>query len=91
MDLVDLIVSKKKNKGWKLQMLYATVMTNYRQPLGDKAWDAIRDLFGDDSLSTSFAFLMGMATGTGFSTTSHRWKESLLELEGELKKRKEKL
>ncbi|MFA6971790.1 MAG: hypothetical protein WC208_10365 [Gallionella sp.] len=87
MDLVDLIVSKKKKKGWKLQMLYAVVMTNYRQTLGDKAWDAIGDLFGDESLATTFAFLMGMSMGAGTAPAIKNYAGYLTELTQELKEK----
>lgn len=64
-DIVDLIVSNKNyDKGNKLIKLYSVVMLNYRQALGDKAWDEIGKLFGDESLTTSFSFLMGFASGS---------------------------
>lgn len=65
-DLVDIIVGNKDyDKGNKLIKLYSVVMLNYRQPLGDKAWKEIGKLFNDDSLTTSFSFLMGFASGGG--------------------------
>lgn len=65
MDIVDVIVENVRyDKGNKLIKLYAVIMLNYRQELGDKAWDAIKDLFnGDASLVSSFSFLCGYLTG----------------------------
>jgi len=58
-DLVDFIMRGKLRNGEKFIKLYAVVMLNYRQPLGDKAWDAIGNLIGRDMVD-SFAFLAGM-------------------------------
>lgn len=64
MDIVDIISNNKLyDKGNKLIKLYAVVMLNYRQELGDKAWEQIDLLLNDKSLTTAFSFLMGFATG----------------------------
>jgi hypothetical protein len=64
MDIVDIISNNKLyNKGNKLIKLYAVVMLNYRQELGDKAWEQIDLLFNDKSLTTAFSFLLGFTTG----------------------------
>lgn len=64
MDIVEVIAENKVyDKGEKLIKFYSVVMLNYRQDLGDKAWAEISKLFGDESLTNSFAYLMGYATG----------------------------
>ena len=65
MDIVDIISNNKLyDKGNKLIKLYAVIMLNYRQELGDKAWEQIDLLFNDKSLTTAFSFLLGFATGS---------------------------
>lgn len=65
MDIVDIISNNKLyDKGNKLIKLYAVVMLNYRQELGDKAWEQIDLLFNDKSLTSAFSFLLGFTAGS---------------------------
>jgi len=69
MDIVDIISNNKLyDKGNKLIKLYAVVMLNYRQELGDRAWEQIDLLFSDKSLTTAFSFLLGFTTGSSSLT-----------------------
>lgn len=83
MDIVDRIVQKKISDGKKLLKLYAVVMLNYREPLGDRAWDAIGALFKDPSSAQGFAFLTGLLLGGASNETLHgltdKFKEFLEE------------
>ena len=60
--------SDKLNVSTKIVRLYSLAMLNYRQPVGDRAWDCIRDLT-DPEYTTALAFLTGacMSGGAGSS------------------------
>lgn len=80
LDLVDRINAKKANKGNKLIKLYSVVMLYYRQPLGDKAWKGIEELFGDKDLVSAFAFITGFLTAFNLSTDNlDRFKDFIKE------------
>ena len=66
-DVVDRIMSREYPRGKALLKLYAVVMLNYREPLGDKAWDAIEKyVFREDGeLRMGFAYLSGFLMGIG--------------------------
>lgn len=67
MDIVDVISENVRyDKGNKLIKLYSVAMLNYRQSLGDKAWEKIDQLFNDKSLTSAFSFLMGFSAGGSF-------------------------
>lgn len=57
----------------KLIQLYAVVQLNYRQPAGDAAWAAMRDLVGEET-TDAIAFLTGMCYG---GAKADRWREMI--------------
>jgi hypothetical protein len=75
MDIVDEIESASYSKALKIERLWAVAMLNYRQPLGDKAWDLMRKLT-DADITEAIAFL------TGFSVGSQYDKQKLEQLAG---------
>lgn len=82
-DIVDIIVAKTDiDAGTKLVRLYSAVMLNYRQPLGDKAWDEIAKMFKDPKAITGFSFLMGfMMAGAKTERYAEFIKDELQEVE----------
>lgn len=73
--IVDEIESAAYPKITKITRLWAVAMLNYRQPLGNKAWDAMRRLTDADTTS-AISFL------TGFASTTKYEKSQLEELAG---------
>lgn len=61
MDVVDRILKNKKSKASTLISLWAIAQLNYRQPLGDKAWEAMTALTDKDTTS-ALAFISGYST-----------------------------
>lgn len=61
MDVVDKILEGALPKNVKIVRLVAVTQLNYRQPLGDKAWDAIRGLTDDDTVM-AIAYLLGYSS-----------------------------
>jgi len=84
MDIVDTIKTNSIDKASKIIRLWAITMLNYRQPMGDKAWDAIRELTDDDTC-TALSYLTGFCSGMG-STNDRFDLEKLRNLVPELKK-----
>lgn len=64
MDIVDKIMAKDIDLASKIIQLWAAAMLNYRQPLGDKAWDGITKLT-KPGVSTAISFLTGFCSGGG--------------------------
>ncbi|MBU1213586.1 MAG: hypothetical protein KJ587_20315 [Alphaproteobacteria bacterium] len=73
--IVDEIESAAYPKITKIIRLWAIAMLNYRQPLGDKALDAMRRLTDADA-TQAIMFL------TGFASTTKYEKSQLEELAG---------
>ncbi|MFA5401363.1 MAG: hypothetical protein WC359_13020 [Dehalococcoidia bacterium] len=61
-DIVDQIMGAAIPKQLKLIRLYAVTQLKYRQPLGDKAWDAINEMT-DSETTAAIAFIGGMMSG----------------------------
>lgn len=61
--------------GTKVIKLYAFAMLHYRQPKGDKAWEAMRCLIGSE-ITDALAFLCGFSLG---SPTAEKYKMLLEE------------
>ena len=64
LDVVDKIVISKYDKATKIIRLWCVVQLNYRQILGDKAWDGIERLTDKDTV-TALSFISGLAMGLG--------------------------
>lgn len=76
-DIVDWIEIKPIDEGSKVIKLYCVVMMNYRQPLGDKAWQAIRKIFNNDSLFNAVVFLFGFLMGSPCIPKTEKFKDLL--------------
>lgn len=63
--------SKQLSVTNKIIKLFAVVMTNYRQQLGDEAWSAMRRVAGDDQV-TALSFLTGVCMGAAEPFPSDR-------------------
>jgi hypothetical protein len=74
-DIVDQVRTATLPRVLKIERLWAIAMLNYRQPLGDKAWDLMRELT-DSDVTQAIAYL------TGFAQGSQLQKEKLEELAG---------
>jgi len=66
MTIVERISASNLDKSAKIVKLWLVVMLNYRQPLSDAAWDAMRELTDADTVD-ALAFISGYATGAGLS------------------------
>lgn len=63
MNLVEQIESSTATPTQKIVQLYAVVMLNYRQPVGDAAWEAMKRVTGNPDYVSALAFLMGVTMG----------------------------
>lgn len=75
-DITDLIVASKKSLETKIVQLFAVVMTNYRAPLGDRAWDQMRKIAGAEQTG-AIAFLSGFLMGEHGSKKPEEWARLL--------------
>jgi hypothetical protein len=76
MDTVDNIMTNQKyDDGTKLIKLYAVIMLNYRQPLGDRAWDGIHTLFKNPDIVRGFSFLTGFLMGSEGKIDTKRYQD----------------
>lgn len=79
MTINEQIVRSRALKGMKVMQLFAVVMTNYRQPLGDDAWDKMAQVIGQEE-SQAFAFLACFLIGQHGSPDHEKWKQWLPKL-----------
>jgi len=61
-DIIDKIMQTQLPLDTKIVKLFAVAMLNYRQPLGDKAWNAMRNLTNPE-VTSAISFLAGFSTG----------------------------
>ena len=79
MDIVEKIVDKKViSQSTKIIQLWAVAMVNYRQPLGDKAWAAMKNLTNSD-VTNAISYLTGFCLGASPTKLDERIKELLPE------------
>lgn len=60
--ILDRIMNSQLNKGDKIIKLWLVAMLNYRQPLGNKAFDKIQELT-DREILDALLFLGGLSMG----------------------------
>lgn len=76
MKLPEKIAKSDASLSTKIVQLFAVVMLNYRQPLGDAAWTEMAKLAGPDTVQ-ALAFLTGMLMGQNGSPNPDRWQKLL--------------
>jgi hypothetical protein len=62
----DILADEHMALSSKIIKLWAIAQLNYRMPIGDKSWEAIRDLTNAD-VSNALAFLTGFSMGMGIN------------------------
>lgn len=67
MTIVERIVASNLDKGSKIVKLWCVVILNYRQPLGDQAWEAMA-LVSDRETVHAVALISGLATAVDIGT-----------------------
>lgn len=63
MTIVERIEASTATPAQKIVQLYAVVMLNYRQPVGDAAWEAMKRVTGNAEYVSALALLMGCTMG----------------------------
>lgn len=81
--LIDRIMASKCSDSAKVIKLFGVTQIYYRAPLGDAAWDKMRELIGHEACS-ALAFIAGWQAGVGSVPALQRNKR-LLELVPEMK------
>lgn len=76
MTIIDKIARSRAPLSSKIVRLFAVVQLNYRQPLGDAAWDKMNQLAGTEQ-TTALAFLMGVMMGQHGVPKQDCWRELL--------------
>lgn len=74
--IVTRIVHSKVSDSTKILQLFAVVMTNYRQKLGDEAWEAMRLVAGAEQ-TNAIAFLSWMLMGEFGCPKQEKWAQLL--------------
>jgi len=64
MDAVDIILGTGLPKNVKIIRLVAVTQLNYREPIGDKAWDSLRNITDNDTM-LAIAYLVGFCGSPG--------------------------
>ncbi len=83
LDVVDKIAGKDIDKSTKIIRLVSVAVMNHRQPLGDKAWGAVRDIT-DGHVVTALAFLLGYTlAGDCIKVNVEKMRKLVPELEEE--------
>lgn len=78
MTIIEQIEKSDVGLDVKIVQLFAVVMTNYRQPLGDAAWDKMREISGVEQ-TNALAYLTGFMLADSGPSKPHRWAELLPE------------
>lgn len=60
MTIVEKIEASPATPSQKIVQLYAVVILNYRLPIGDAAWAAMKRITGNEEYVSALAFLMGV-------------------------------
>jgi hypothetical protein len=80
-EIVERICSTRITGSQKLVRLFAVAMIDYRGPVGDLAWEKIREVTGEDYAS-ALAFISGFVMGaTKEMPNAERWRELVPELQ----------
>ena len=77
MTVVERISASNLGKADKIVKLWVVVMLNYRQPLGDAAWDEMRAVTDTETVA-AIALLTGYSTAIGLSGVDQSKLEDLL-------------
>lgn len=63
MTIVEQIETSAAARSQKIVQLFAVVMLNYRAPLGEAAWEAMKRVTCNEEYVAALAFLMGCTMG----------------------------